>query len=157
MTTCPDLTTLAGNRYRLTWETPLDQRPTPTIKADPWAAMIPCRGGDHIFPWGPDRLAVHLLGRRPGLTRLLLAAGCSVHARGDDGVTLTFPVGLFDHVAELTRARKRRHATPEAIQRGREALARLWEERNRQGDFRAPVCPQSPSVDPKHVPAATTG
>jgi hypothetical protein len=146
--TCPDLRTLAGDTYRVQWETPLGQRPTPTIKSDPWLAMVPCQGGtDHIYPFGVDRLAVFLAGHRWGMAKALVAVGCEVYTRGDDGTTLTFGVALFARVAELTRARKRRHATPEAIQRGREALTRLWAERNRQSGETALVCPPDASVD----------
>jgi hypothetical protein len=30
--TCPDLRALAGDTYRVTWETPLGQRPTPMVR-----------------------------------------------------------------------------------------------------------------------------
>lgn len=137
---CPNLRQLAGDTYRITWECPLDQRPTPTIKADPWCAMVPTYTG-HLFPWGVDKLGVWVEGRRRAMVEKLAAIGCTVRTVGTDSATLLCAVELFDQVAKITRARKRRKLSPERRAAAVERLAGYAFKPARQSDFEGPVCP----------------
>jgi hypothetical protein len=137
---------LAGDRYRVTWEAPPGQRPTPSTKSDPWLAMIPTKTG-HLFTWGADTLGVWLEGRRAGLVRQLVEAGATVRTQGTDGATLVCPIGLFDRVSGMTGARRRRKLSAEAKAAAVERLARYSFGPARQSDFRGPVCPVALSAD----------
>ena len=150
---CPDLAAVAAGRYKITYECPLDRRPTGGPK-DPWAAMVPCAGGSHIYPFAHGTLALFLLGRRPKLTRFLEEIGCEVRTRGDDGTTLVFAVGLFERVAQMIRARKRKRLSPEHRAKLIAAGKQFAPRHECQERESAKICPPGPLVDSQDLPAA---
>ena len=151
--TCPDLRSISAGRHRIAHEAPLDEQPTRGATADPWLAMIPTKTG-HLFPWGVDTLGVWVEGHRKAMVNRLVAVGCTLRTASTDGTTLLCPVGLFEEVAMITRARKRRRLTAEQRAAAKERLTPFSFAHARQSDFRAPVCPPSPEVDMGAVQAA---
>jgi hypothetical protein len=152
--TCPSLRDLAGDTYRVEIETAPAQKARVGSTATPWLATIPTRSG-HLFPFGNETLGVWVQGRRRGLVEKLEKVGAQIRTVGDDGYTLICSVGLFTTVAEIVGARKRRHPSPEAVQRGREALARVNAQRHRQSGFRPLISPPAAEVDLEHVQASS--
>jgi hypothetical protein len=121
---CPDLTALAGDRYRIaldeSWEPGEEQA---------WYVQIPCKQG-HVYVHGVDRLGAYT--DRRGLMARLAELG-TVHQRGDREMTVTFDPIRLPEVLGLLGARRQRHPkfTTEQIQRRRDQMQVL------NADYRA--------------------
>jgi hypothetical protein len=92
--------------------------------ADPWNYRIVCQYG-HICPWGDGVLAACT--DRPGrvANKLLALPGVTVQHDGDDGATVTFPVGMLRAVAKVMKPRRARRASAKqlaALSRGRASV-----------------------------------
>ncbi len=85
--------------------------------------ILPCQRG-HIYPHGGDTLAASTNGRGPTARKLAALPGVILHQDGTDGVTVLFPVAMFDDVAALMLPRRRRTLSPEARAAAGERLAR---------------------------------
>jgi hypothetical protein len=108
MSTCPNLLALYGKKYRITFDPCYDRRKVPRKWLDPWMMQVPCRGDVTIYPVGEDRVAVEL-DYHPGLPRKVAALpGVVCTQDGDQEKTFTFPLALFDRVAEIVKPHKRR-------------------------------------------------
>lgn len=131
---CIDLKECFGRRYRVRYEDSYYAEYGQGARTrDPWLMIIPCQLG-HISPHGGDELLACTNRQRPITAKRLLALpGARAVQDGEDGITVAFPASLFDQVAKIMKARRRRQLTPEQRERlakiGREAL-----QRNRQAN-----------------------
>ena len=105
---CPDLKALAGGKYRVKRDESYHaEHGERGRSADLWLWFVPCLHG-HLFPFGQGMLGAST-DRRGGIARQLAALpGCRVHQDGDDGLTIVFPETLFEAVASILKARRRR-------------------------------------------------
>ena len=145
-----------GDRYRVTYEESYFVERSRQTVVDPWLMIIPCRFG-HIFPHGDDILAASVDGFPKIAGRLRRLAGVHIHQDGDFGeLTVLFPVGTFDTVAEIMRPRRRRQLTDqqraELAERGRRALAG-FREANVQSELAAEFGNVGVYADPEAVQA----
>lgn len=101
---CPNLRKLFGERFKISWEESRQGR-----AIDPWLYVIKGRYG-HIYPWGPDTLAVWTDRSKTTVNRLV-KAGCALRQDGDREWTLAFPVHLFPLVAKAIQAYRKRKMT----------------------------------------------
>jgi hypothetical protein len=102
---CPDLKAIAAGKYRVKREESYHAEHGRSV--DPWLWIIPCRHG-HMFPFGSGLLGASTDRRGEIARRLAALPGCHVHQDGDDGLTVVFPEGMFEAVASLLKARRRR-------------------------------------------------
>lgn len=110
MSDCPDLKKLAGKRYKTSYDPAAKLEPQG--KKDPWLVVIPCLHGE-IYPHSHDRLAFSSKIRGGAAMAISRLRGARVEQDGQDGMNISFPVGMFEEVAQLARARKRRVMSPE--------------------------------------------
>jgi len=105
---CPDLKTIAAGKYRLNRDESYHAEHGERGRSSaPWLWVIPCLHG-HVFPFGSGLLAAST-DRRGGIARRVAALpGCHVHQDGDDGLTVVFPVAMFETVAAILKPRRRR-------------------------------------------------
>jgi hypothetical protein len=121
---CVNLRERFGRRYRVEYEESYYAQYGPHARTDdPWLQIIPCRRG-HICPWGPSTLAASTNGRGPTARKLIALPGVTLWQDASDGVTVLFPVEMFDEVAELMKPRRRRQMTEEQRQAAAERLAK---------------------------------
>ena len=106
---CIDLAALYGDRFRLSWD---ESRRPGESTSDPWMRTLLCRRGV-IYPFGGDRLAVEVDGRREIARRLAAIPGVELWQNGDREKTLVFPLSLFDAVAALVKPKRRPRLSPE--------------------------------------------
>ncbi|HXT57658.1 MAG TPA: hypothetical protein VN699_03440 [Pirellulales bacterium] len=105
---CPDLSAIAGRKYRLSRDESYHAEHGRLGRAeDPWTLIVSCRNG-HVFPFGRGLLAASTNQRGPVAGKLLAVEGARVHQDADDGVTVVFPESEFKTVAKIMRARLRR-------------------------------------------------
>jgi hypothetical protein len=102
---CPDLKALAAGKYRVKPEESYGGKRSRS--ADPWLLTVPCRYG-HVFAFGAGLLGASTDRRARIARRLTALPGCRVHQDGDDGLTVVFPEAMFEAVALLLQARRRR-------------------------------------------------
>ena len=105
---CPDLKALAAGKYRVKREESYHaEHGERGRSADLWLWFIPCLHG-HVFPFGAGLLGAST-DRRGGIARRLAALpGGRVHQDGDDGLIAVFPDSMFETVASILKARRRR-------------------------------------------------
>jgi hypothetical protein len=133
--TCPDLSELFGDVYRITHDEAAESR------NDPWGMTMNGKNGI-IYPFGHDLLAVDIDYHPAAARKVAAIPGVRLHQDGGlrGEMTFVFPVDLFEQVAAIVKPRKRRKLSPEQ----REAnIARLAAYKftaakcNEEGGFRA--------------------
>jgi hypothetical protein len=111
--TCIDLQKLFGREYRIVRDPAyFADYGTNAHRHDPWYCCVSCKHG-HIFPYGGLNLGASTDRRGAIANRLRRIPGVRVVQDGSDGVTVVFPIELFDAVAVHMKPRKRRRLTPE--------------------------------------------
>lgn len=111
---CIDLKKMFGDRFRIGIDESYfaDTGSSTRSNRDPWLWLVLCKHGE-VLPWGGDLLAVST-GKRGAIAGRLEKLDCTTIVQdGDDGVTFTFPLDCFDHVAEVVQPRRRRQFTTE--------------------------------------------
>lgn len=111
-----NLRELFGETYRIGFEESYYAERTRHTIDDPWLQIIPGTYG-HIYPHGGELLAVSTHRRGRIAKKLIDLPGVVVVQSGDDGINATFPLSVFDDVASLIGARKRRNVSPEQRER----------------------------------------
>jgi hypothetical protein len=107
---CVNLKELHGKRYRITWDPSREG-----LERDPWLMQIPCQQGT-IYPYGGDLLAAEVDHHPKTAKKLASIPGVRLTQDGDHEKTFVFPVALFEQVAALLGARKRKVLTDEQRQ-----------------------------------------
>lgn len=119
-TTCINLFTAYGERYRITWD-----EAAGAGRSDPWLMQIPCCFGT-IYPQGGDLLALEL-DRHPKVAKEVAAIpGVRLWQDGDKDKTFLFPASQFEAVAALVQPKCRRRLTEEQRQANLDRLAKYW-------------------------------
>lgn len=93
---------------------------------DPYGWLIACKRG-HVGMWGPDRIVCSLDVKSPATRKKLSAAGFTLEQDGDDGSNWVGPLDKLNLACRIMGARRKRPGgtiSPEARQKGQEALAR---------------------------------
>jgi hypothetical protein len=109
MSTCPNLYQLLGDRYWMTHDSAYDPKPVPPARRDPWMMQIPTEhDGVVIYPHGEGTLAVELNGHPRLAKKVACLPGVHVWQDGQGEKTFTFPVAMFEPVANVVEARRRR-------------------------------------------------
>jgi len=110
---CINLLETFGDKYLIAFDEAYNPRHVPRTKLDPWMMTIPCAGaGVTIHPHGGSTLAAEV-NRRPSIaTKLIPLEGVKLHQDGDFEKTFLFDVSLFEAVAAIVKAKKRRRVTP---------------------------------------------
>lgn len=103
---------------------------TPSNLTAPWYVEIICKNG-LIYPKGGDELLVCVEGH-PNLPSMLKKAYPEIRVH-QGNVVFRFPFAELDKIAAIMKPRRKRRPSPEAIERGRAALAKWRAERNGQG------------------------
>lgn len=106
MTTCPNLKTIFGDKYKVWTEESAENR------NDPWGYFIPCLKGT-ICPWGENLLAACTNGRGPKVRQLMYVPSAKLVQDGDDGVNVTFHICDIKPVFEIMGPRTRPQLTDE--------------------------------------------
>lgn len=150
---CVNLKERFGSRFKVRYEESYQaQYGARAHTVDPWLMVIPCHRG-HVCPWGGDMLAASIDSRGSTAKKLVALPGVRLCQDGFDGVTVVFPLWMFDHVAELMRPRRRRVVSEE----GRTRLAQLSREyspfRITEKHFDERQCVPMLQDDPEAIPA----
>jgi hypothetical protein len=104
---CVDLCAIAGKRYRYAHDQRNDLR-----SDDPWLIIISCKYG-HIYVHGRDKIG-YASARRGGIAHAVAALpGAIIEQDSDDGQNISVPARLFQRVANIAKARRRRQMSPE--------------------------------------------
>jgi hypothetical protein len=103
-----NLKQIFGSRYRVTFEESYyAERGEHGRTEDPWLMIIPAQHG-HFFPHGEETLAFSSNQNGRIANRLRRLDFAAVRQDGDDGVTVVFPAGRFEAVAEIAKPKRRR-------------------------------------------------
>jgi hypothetical protein len=102
-TPCPNLRDLFGDRFKIGHDPTVATR---SEKRDPWMQTIPCRFGV-IYPHGPGRLALEMDHHPSKARRVAAILDVRLHQDGEHEKTFTFPVELFEQVAQVVWPRRK--------------------------------------------------
>jgi len=121
-----DLKATFGERYRIKLD---ESAEIPgQSKADRlWLYQIHGKYG-HVYVHGRETLGAYVRTRRDGsrrLPRLLEIPGATLHQRGDDEASVTFPPEAIESVASILVLRRRRKVTDEQRRRLAEMRAKV--------------------------------
>jgi hypothetical protein len=128
---CINLKSTFGHQYQVEYEESYYAQYGPNARTeDPWLMIIPCRWGE-IYPWGTSTLALSIEFDAPAsrIDRLMRLPWIKIHQHGSDGLTILFPLGHFDEIAQIVQPRRRpgpRALSAEHRQRLHEAAANYW-------------------------------
>lgn len=96
-----NLTTFFGQEFRIAYDSAHSGSAD-----DPSLQIIPCSNG-HIYFHGGDKLAFASTGRGSIARRVADLPGATVEQEGDDGLNITFPLELFEQVAQIVEPHRR--------------------------------------------------
>ena len=121
---CPNLKTLAGSKYKVTYEESYQaQYSEHARREDPWLLILLCKNG-HICPWSKNHLAA-CTSKAGAIAKRLAALHCvQVVQDGADGINAVFQVEHLAEVLKLMRPRRRRTMTAEQKQQAAERLSK---------------------------------
>jgi hypothetical protein len=110
---CINLQQIFGQTYRIGRDPAYFAEYGPhAYRSDPWYWRVLCKFG-HVYPHSSTHLGASTDRRGAIANRLRRIPGVRVVQDGSDGVTVVFPIELFDAVAVHMKPRKRRRLTPE--------------------------------------------
>lgn len=130
-----DLKSLAGHRYRIT----LDESANLDTDRESrlWYYRIPCKHG-FISVHGPGLLAAYT-DRTRMMAKLAALPDVRVHQQGDRELRVLFEPDQLDAVADLLKARRRVHLSPEERQRRKDLIQRVGRNHVKTASPAAPV------------------